>query len=144
MNKVVEQLTQMIGQESKNISPSPYGRWLNGKILEVNEGFLKVSYEIREEFSNPGGIMHGGVLAGMMDELIGMAGYTLNKEGFFVAANINVDFLRPVNVGETVVGTTNVVRAGKTMMHIECQIHNTDNKLVAKAASNLVKMSLKA
>ncbi len=143
MNKVVEELTKAIGQEAKNISPSPFGRWLNGKILEVEEGFLMASFQVREEFTNPGGIMHGGVLAGMLDEMIGMAGYTLNKEELYVAANINVDFLRPSNVGETLIGTTNVIRAGKTMMHIDARISNSEGKLIAKAASNLVKIALR-
>jgi acyl-coenzyme A thioesterase 13 len=143
MNKVVKELTKAIGLESKSISPSPFGRWLNGKLLEVSVGLLKVSFEVREEFTNPAGIMHGGVLAGMMDEIIGMTGYTLNNEGLFVAASLNVDFLRPSNVGDTLLVSANVVRAGKTMLHIVSEIHNSEGKLIAKASTNLVKVVLK-
>jgi acyl-coenzyme A thioesterase 13 len=138
-----EQLKQLIGKEGKDVSPSPYGRWLNGKLVNIEETGLTATYFTRPEFANPGGIVHGGVLAGIMDELIGMTAYAEGKEGFFVASNINVDFLRPARVGEELIVKTKLVRAGKTMMHIECQIYNSHEKLIAKAASNLIKMELK-
>lgn len=139
----IEHFKQMIGQEAKNVSPSPYGRWLNGKLLEAEEGKLRMSYLIREEFANPAGIAHGGVLSGIIDEVMGMTTFTLGREGFYVAANLNIDFLRPAMVGDKVIIESEVIRAGKTIAHVECKISSKEGKLLVKATSNLIMTVIK-
>jgi len=69
-----EQLKQLIGKESKDVSPSPFGRWLNGILVEIGDNGVTASFQARPEFANPSGIVLG-VLAGIMDELIGITGY---------------------------------------------------------------------
>jgi acyl-coenzyme A thioesterase 13 len=81
--------------------------------------------------------MHGGVLAGIIDEVIGMTTFSLGKEGFYVAVNLNIDFLKPGTIGQTVRAETEIIRDGRTMAHVECKIYNEEGKIVAKAASNL-------
>jgi acyl-coenzyme A thioesterase 13 len=136
---MIEQFKQLIGKESKETSPSPLGRWLNGTLLAVSEGTMTVSFIIRDEMTNPAGIMHGGVAAAMMDEVIGMTTYSLGNDAFFAAASLNVDFLRPGRNGETIKVVSEIIRAGKTMVHVECRIYNEAGKLISKATSNMVK-----
>ncbi|SOE21682.1 uncharacterized domain 1-containing protein [Spirosomataceae bacterium TFI 002] len=138
---MIDQFKQLIGKESKDSSPSPLGKWLNGTLLAVENGTMTVSFVIRDEMTNPAGIMHGGIAAAMMDEVIGMTTYTLGNEAFFAAANLNVDFLRPGKKGETIKVVSEIIRAGKTMVHVECRIYNQENKLISKATSNMVKTS---
>ncbi len=137
MNKIVEQFKTLVGKETVSTSPSPFGGWLNFTLLEVEEGFLKAEILLRPEFGNPGGILHGGVISGIIDEAMGMCTFTLARENFYVAVNLNIDFLRPGILGETLTITTEIIRAGKSMVHGECKLHNKDGKLIAKAASNL-------
>ena len=54
---------------------------------------------------------------------------------------LNVDFLRPSTVEEVLTVKSQVVRAGKTLAHVDCQIFGSDGKLKAKATSNLTKTS---
>jgi acyl-coenzyme A thioesterase 13 len=129
--------TKLIGTEAKDTSPSPFGRWINGKLIAAEKGKLTVDVLLRDEFANPAGIVHGGVLGGIIDEVIGMTTFTLGREGFFVAVNLNLDFLRPGKIGETVRVEAEVIREGKTMVHAECKIYNNEGKLMAKATSNL-------
>ncbi len=138
-NSIVEQFKNLIGKESNDSSPSPYGRWLNGKLLEAEEGKLVVSLEVRQDMTNPAGIMHGGVMAGFMDEIIGMACYTLGREAFYAALNINVDFLRPAKSGEIIIGKAEVIRAGKTVIYMGCEVYDTTNRLLARSVSNMIK-----
>lgn len=138
MNKTVEQFKSAIGKEAKDGSPSPYGRWLNPIMISVEEGKLELEIKVREEFTNPGGIMHGGVIAGIIDEAMGMCTFTLGRDGFFVAINLNVDFLRPGVLGDTLKVSAEIIRAGKKMVHAECKVFDKELKLIAKATSNLV------
>jgi acyl-coenzyme A thioesterase 13 len=128
---------EFIGKEAKDVSPSPFGRWLNGKLIEAKEGSLTIEFEVREELTNPAGIMHGGAIAGLIDEVIGMTTFSLGKTGFYVAINLNIDFLRPGKLGEKLRVTSEVIRDGRTMAHAECKVYNEEGKLIAKAASNL-------
>ncbi len=139
MNNVVEDFKKMIGQESKGFSPSPFGAWLNGTLLAVEPGEVTISFQVRKEFTNPYGNMHGGATAGIMDEIMGMTLFTLGNQGVFVATNINVDFLRPSKLGDTITAKSRVVRAGKVLSHVVCEIVDKDDKLLSKASSNLIK-----
>ncbi|WP_304236536.1 PaaI family thioesterase [Jiulongibacter sediminis] len=139
MTNGLEFFKQSIGKEAKDGSPSPFGRWLNGKLIEADEGFIKVEYLVRPEFANPAGMIHGGAYAAIFDEVMGMTTFTLNQSEFFAAINLNIDFLRPSQVGETITIQSEVVRAGRTMAHVEAKILGPEGKLRAKASSNLIK-----
>lgn len=139
MTNGLEFLRQNIGKEAKDGGPSAFGRWLNGKILDATEGKVKVEYLVRPEFANPAGMIHGGAYAGIFDEVMGMTTFTLNQPEFFAAINLNIDFLRPSQVGELITIESEVVRAGKNMAHVEAKIYGSDGKLRAKASSNLIK-----
>lgn len=128
---------ELIGKEAKDVSPSPFGRWLNGKLIEASAGSLTIEFVVREELTNPAGIMHGGAIAGLIDEVIGMTTFSLGKTGFYVAINLNIDFLRPGKLGEKLRVVSEVIRDGRTMAHAECKVYNEEGKLIAKAASNL-------
>jgi uncharacterized protein (TIGR00369 family) len=128
---------ELIGKESKDISPSPFGRWLNAKIIDAEAGKLTLEFLVREEMTNPAGIMHGGAIAGIIDEAMGMTTFSLGKTGFYVAINLNIDFLRPGKSGEKLRVIAEVIRDGRTMAHAECKVFNEEGSLIAKATSNL-------
>lgn len=142
MNARLDLLRNLIGQEAMKDNPSPFGKWLNGKLLEAEEGKLKLSFTVRKEFTNPLGIIHGGVLAGIIDESIGMTSYSLGLQDVFVALNLNVDFLRPAFLGEELFVSSEVIRSGKTLLHLDCVILNKKGKIIAKASSNMVKTAV--
>ncbi len=130
---------KIIGKTAQEAnSPSPWGKLLNPTLLSAAKGSLTVSLLVREELTNPGGIMHGGAIAGLIDEVIGMTTFTLEKQGFYVAMNLNIDFLKPGVLGETITATANVIKDGRNVAHFECHVYNPDKKLLAKASSNLM------
>lgn len=137
MNKTIEHFKQQIGQTITQ-TPSPVGLWLKGKLVDIELGSLTADIVIREEMTNPAGMMHGGAAALICDEMIGAAVASLEKTVPFVSVNLNTEFLRPVRKGDTVRAKSEIVRNGKTVINAECKIYNQQAKLVAKAQSNLV------
>jgi acyl-coenzyme A thioesterase 13 len=119
-------------------SPSPWGKLLNGTLLAAEKGKMRVSLEVRAELTNPGGILHGGAIAGLIDEVIGFTTFSLEKPGFYVAMNLNVDFLQPGILGETIIAETEVIKDGRNVAHVICNVYNQAGKLMAKASSNLM------
>lgn len=130
-------MKDFIGKEAKDVSPSPFGRWINGKMIAMERGKTECEILIRPEFANPGGILHGGAISGIFDEVMGVTTFTLANDGFYVAINLNVDFLKPGIVGETVLVKTEVIREGRNMIHAESRMYNANGALLAKASSNL-------
>lgn len=57
--------------------PSPLGRWLNGTLRAADAGTLTVEFLVREEFTNPAGTLHGGVIAAICDDVIGATVFSL-------------------------------------------------------------------
>jgi acyl-coenzyme A thioesterase 13 len=142
MNNVVEYLKKMLGLESNDSSPSPFGAWLNGRLLALEALEVSISFDVRKKFTNLHGNMHGGATAGIMDETMGMTLVTMCKQGFFVATNSTLDFPRPSKLGDTITANSKVVRVGKVRSHVVCEIVDKEWKILSKASSNLIKTGM--
>jgi uncharacterized protein (TIGR00369 family) len=136
-NPIVEYLQNFIGQEVTE-SPSAFSLWLNGRLLHAIEGDVKGEYTVREDMTNPLKNLHGGVVSGIMDDIMGLAVFTLNKESFFTSVNLQVDFLAPAKIGEVIQAHAKVVRNGRNIVNVECTVTHINGKIIAKGTSNLV------
>ncbi len=135
-NPRLEYFKSMVG---KNLSESPsfYGSWLNGTLTDVQENSLTAEYVVRQDMTNPMGTLHGGVAAGILDDIVGMMVFALGREYGYTSINLACDFLNPAFVGDTITATANVIRAGKNIIHCEGKITNKDGKIIAKCTTNL-------
>jgi len=124
-------------------SPGPVSRWLNGTLLDVGYGYLKVKFLVREDMTNPMGILHGGIAATILDEMAGANTYFLGRENAFTTVNLNCDYLHSAKIGESIIAESTVIRAGNNIVHCECKITNEEGLVVAKCATNLIKTSIK-
>ncbi|MFD2569359.1 PaaI family thioesterase [Spirosoma soli] len=124
-------------------SISPFGRWLNGTIKAADYGRLVADFTVRQDMSNPAGVLHGGAAAGILDDLIGAMVYTLGREYAYTSVNLTIDFLHAARTGEVVTVTAEVIRAGKNIVHCEGRIVAADDKIIAKCATNLIQTSVK-
>jgi len=134
----LEILKQFTGQPMAK-SPSPFGRWLHGILLDVASGEVTCSFEVREEMCNPLGLLHGGIAAAIADEVIGIAVASLDLPGRYVSINLTTDFMDSAKLGDTIYATATIDRAGKTLVHGTCRItHPKRQKVLAFSSSNLV------
>lgn len=127
-----------LGQALSQASPSPLGHWLNGTLVGAEEGSLTVEHLIRDEFCNPGGILHGGTASAMMDDVMGMTVFSLGLDAFYSSINLSVDFLWSAKPGEILTVKSSIIRQGRKIVNAACEIRNAENVLIAKATSNLV------
>ena len=126
-----------IGKSTKN-SPSPFAHWLDGILEEVEFGQLSIRFTVRPDMTNPHGMLHGGVISGMLDDVIGTTVATLDKEQPFVSINLSVDFVQGARVSEEVIAKAKVIRNGRTAVYVQAELFNQSAKLLAVATSNLV------
>lgn len=141
MSKILELLNQNIGKSF--LSPSPVGKWLDGTLLEAELGRLAVEFTVKPEFVNPMQMMHGGIHATMMDDVLGALVYSLDNEYAFNTLNISVDYLSPAKLNEKVKVVAEVIKQGRNIIHCEAKIYNMEGKILSKSISNLAKTHIK-
>lgn len=140
-NPIIEFLQANIGGRMGDGSPSLVAKWLDGELVAAELGSLTFRFEVKPEFTNPAMILHGGVSAAMLDEVLGATVYSLDKGAFYATVNLNVDYLRPAKVGEKLLAKSEVIKDGKTLIHASCTLTNEAGEIVAKCISNLVRTS---
>lgn len=136
-NERIQLLSQMLNMDPK-FWPYPIPKMLNMKLIEVQEGYAKVEVIVQKEWLNPVGIMHGGLLVTLMDEMMGLVGYTLNLPNAYATINLQADFLKSVTAGETIIAEGKICKSGKQIVNAESNVYNTKGQLICKSGSNLV------
>lgn len=120
-------------------SPSHFMNWLKPTLLSAQKGELHCSYVIRKEMTNPYGVLHGGITAGIIDDLIGATVYILGLNARFTTVNNNIDYFAPANEGDIITAKTSVVKQGRTIINLQCEVFlPSKNRLIAKGYSNML------
>lgn len=130
-------LKQYLGQQMR-VSPSATGNWLQFTLEAIEKGAATISLLVRPEMTNPYKNLHGGMMACIIDESIGWAVLSLESETNYTTLNLSVDYLYGIAEGEKLMANSKVVRAGKKIINVECAVYDMQNRLLAKASSNLV------
>lgn len=119
-------------------SRSAAGNWLEYTLEHIEKGTATISLLVRKEMTNPYNHIHGGMMALVMDEVIGWGVVSLDTDNYYTSLNLNVDFLYAIKQGERLKATSKVVRAGKKIIHVECHVYDMQDRLLGKASSNLI------
>lgn len=99
---------------------------------QMGGGRGRLELVVREHHLRTLGILHGGVFATMLDSVMGMAAQSLAPAGDgVVTAQLNVNFLRPVSLGETLTATSEVLHAGRRTAVVRGEIRTATNDLAA-------------
>jgi uncharacterized protein (TIGR00369 family) len=102
-------------------------------VTELADGRSRFDWTPPAEIANPAGMVHGGFVAALVDDVCGTAVQSM-LDGFraYPTASMHVDFLRGVRVGLTHVARGVVVRAGRRLTVADCTIHDPDGVLLAR------------
>lgn len=143
MNPLLQIFQAHIGKPVADFAP-PLTKWLDGTLLKAEEGNFEMAFTVRAEMTNPAGMLHGGIHAAILDDTIGMTVATLGLPNLYVSINLNIDFLNPARTGERVIATTQIIRAGKTIVNAVAEIRNEQGQILSRATSNLANTGMPA
>lgn len=131
-------LRQSIGKVITN-SPSNFMNWLAPVLVKAENGILVCQYTIRKEMTNPYQILHGGVTAGIIDDLIGATVFTMGLNDRYTTVNNYIDYFAPATEGDEILAETMIVKRGRTILNLQCEIFLPSKKrLIAKGYSNML------
>src|SRR5918911_3635354 len=115
--------------------PPPIARLIGFDLISVKSGEAIIEFQATEAHANPMGTLHGGVLCDVADAAMGIA-YSANlEEGeSFTTLELKINFLKPVwRARLRAVGR--VVKQGRTVGLVDCDITDEKGSLVAHATS---------
>jgi uncharacterized protein (TIGR00369 family) len=113
----------------------PVGKLIGFKLLEAGDGRAVVTLEAGPQHTNPMGTLHGGILCDIADAAMGIAfNSTLAATESFTTVELKINFFRPVWKAE-LRAEGKVVRRGKTVGYVECEVTDENGRAVAKASS---------
>lgn len=106
-----------------------FSQWLGIEVLDVKEGYSKISMTVRPEMINGFGIVHGGVAFSVADSCFAFA--CNNRNVFSVALDTSINFLKPVHVGDVLLAEAKEMHNGKSTGLYHISIYNQHQHLVA-------------
>lgn len=139
-NSRIDLMKQFIGKKNFE-SPSPFSQWLKPIIKDVTYGSLNCEFIIRKDMTNPMGMLHGGVSAGIIDDMIGATIYSMDLSHPFTTLNNYIDYFAPAIEGDIIEAKTSIVKMGRQVINVQCEIWlPTKNRLIAKGYSNMLRV----
>jgi uncharacterized protein (TIGR00369 family) len=118
-----------------NEAAAPVAKLVGFRPTSVGAGKAIFELEAGPQHANPMGTLHGGVLCDVADAAMGVAyASTLADGETFTTLELKINFLRPFKNG-TLTATARVVEAGRTIGLAECDVTDTEGRLIARAMS---------
>jgi len=111
---------------------------LGWRVLDARpaEGWIRLGFEARREFTNPAGFIQGGFLAAMLDDTMGPAVFVMTEGALYtVSIDMNVSFLSPARPGP-LFSEGRVIQLGKSVGFIEATLSDGAGTVVARATSS--------
>ncbi len=106
-----------------------FSRWMNLQILEVKDGYSKLSLTVSAKMLNGFGIVHGGIIFSLADSAFAFA---CNSNGkLTLALDANIAFAKPAKEGETIFATAEMVNSTRKTGIYVVKVVNEQNELVA-------------
>jgi len=106
-----------------------FSQWLGIEVLEITEGYSRISMTIRKEMVNGFGIVHGGVPFAFADSAFAFA--CNNRNNLSVALDVTISFMKAMHIGDTLIAEAKEIHNGRSTGVYLITIHNQKNEQVA-------------
>lgn len=141
MNDTVRSISAERKQEAADrLHGLAFARLLGMELVDIRPDEAVVKLEMRNDLSQPSGVLHGGVTAALIDTAMAFAIRThLADDEFTATIDLTVHYLRPHTSG-TVTCTAKCVRAGKRIFTVSADVENEEGKLIATGLSTYTRL----
>ncbi|HTO74672.1 MAG TPA: PaaI family thioesterase [Thermoanaerobaculia bacterium] len=138
MTTMLERVQAMIRKEAPN---PPVADLVGFRVLDVSPGRALFEMEAGPQHANPMGTVHGGILCDLADAAMGIAfASTLGEGESFTTLELKINFVKPVWTAR-LRAEGRIVKRGKTVGLVECDVHDETGSLVARASSTCMMLS---
>lgn len=107
----------------------PFSQWMGVKVLEVREGYCKITCPVKEEMLNGFKVTHGGILFSLADSALAFSSATYGRVA--LAIDNNISFLKKTTAGDTITAESECISLTHKTGVFQIRITNSDDELVA-------------
>jgi acyl-CoA thioesterase len=138
-----------LGDAASNFKAGSEGRSFLDRLkvrpLTIEKGTAAFEVTIDETHLRTMGIAHGGLLATVLDSCLGCACWTLAPpENHVVTVQLNINYIRPAWLGETLTARAEVRHAGQMTAVSRGEIRTKEGALVASATGTFMYLPIPA
>lgn len=114
--------------------PDNFGKLLGYDLVSFTDSSVRTSLKVEDRHLSPAGVTHGGVLSAFVDFSMGAALFTQLKGGERTSTiEFKINYLSPVQLGETIYCDAKVKFKGKSHAVLECHVFREEGKDIAFA-----------
>lgn len=129
--KSIEHLA--VHELQERLHASNTARQFGFRLAEAEPGRVILRMRVQEQHKQVHGVVHGGILAALADTAGGLATYMAVPRSTRVATiEMKINYLEAVE-GGTVEAEARVVRRGRHIAVVDCDVRSEDHHLVGKA-----------
>jgi 5-carboxymethyl-2-hydroxymuconate isomerase len=115
------------------MAPAPFHQWLGIEVETRENGHVVYHLEIEAVHKNGAGVVHGGVVAALLDSAMGSAVVTaIPAEWWCSTTSLAIQFLDGARGGRVTARGT-VIRRGRRVAHVTGELVDADGRVVATA-----------
>ncbi len=114
----------------------PIASFLDMKLVELSEGYAKVSMKLKPEHINFNGMVFGGIIMSLADQAFAYGTNSVITPN--VASQFNIHFIARADVGDELIAECRVAKTGKRVCVSEMTVTTQDGKLIAKATGTTI------
>jgi len=115
-------MTKRLRQLRSLFTTEPLGRSLGAKLIGLKRGWAVVSAVAKDDLLVSVGMVQGGVIAAVADYAGVYAAMSVIPAGHTPAAQLNINFLRPISAGEDIVAVARVVDETRTTVAVAFEV----------------------
>lgn len=125
---------------AERLNSLPFAELLGMRLTDIRPSEATVEIAMRDDLSQPSGVLHGGVTAALIDTAMAFAVRThLDDTEPTATIDLTVHYLRPLVEGRAVC-TARVIRPGKRIFTVSADVHDDRGKLIATGLSTYTKL----
>lgn len=113
-------------------------------FYSLGEGIVETVYTVPERYQGYPGVVHGGIVASMLDEVVGRAAMAGDPNHFRVTAKLEIRYRRPVPIGEPLILRGVMERRAGRRAKAHAELRLPDATLAAEADATLVDLPSEA
>jgi acyl-CoA thioesterase len=118
-----------------------FPKMLGIELDSIEPGRACLSLEVRKELLQLQGVMHGGVMATLIDTAVAFAIVSSSAPGDqFTTVEMKVNYLAPVRCGR-VRADARLIRNGRRIIVADCDAYDSNGRLVAKALLTYIRLN---
>ncbi len=120
------------------IRDAPFPRLMGMRLEAIDMDSATIVLDIDERHFQPFGIVHGGVLATLIDTATFWAAFLrLPPDAGLVNIDLKLNYLQPANAGR-LTATGRCIRPGRTLSYTEAHVRDERGDLLAHGTSTLM------